>query len=276
MVVLGVLVLIVAVPLVAWLAVDAPERPAPAAAQITTLREAVRSRPFWLLTLAFGVNGWTLYFTLLHLPRIADELGAGAATGGGLLALAAAASAAAIVGAAPLVARFGKRRVVGGLFAWRAAVLVGTAVLVTRPGHLALVALLFGLASFPVIPLVMGLIGERFGTDVLGGVLGLVYVSHQLFAGLGVLSGGLLSFDAGLVLCAVALVTGIALLSRLDDFDLPQTNPMLKGRTACTSPRTAPSPSTASTSSTARPAIRPTRRCCSCTGCRRPRACSAT
>ena len=63
----------------------------------------------------------------------------------------------------------------------------------------------------------MGLVGERFGTDVLGGVLGLVYVSHQLFAGLGVLVGGLLrawtgSFDAALVVGAAVLCTGVALL----------------------------------------------------------------
>ena len=73
----------------------------------------------------------------------------------------------------------------------------------------------------------MGLVGERFGTDVLGGVLGLVYVSHQLFAGLGVLAGGLLrswtgSFDAALVLCAAVLITGVALLLRLDDLDVPE------------------------------------------------------
>ena len=99
-------------------------------------RDRARRRPvpkFWLVTLAFGVNGWTLYFTLLHLPRLASDLGAGAATGGGLLALAAAASAAAILATTPLARRFGKRRVVIGLFAARAAVLVGAARLVSRP-----------------------------------------------------------------------------------------------------------------------------------------------
>ena len=233
---LGAVVLVLVVPLVALFAIDAPERvgqfpdgadgPAPGAAQITSVAAAVRSRTFWLVTLAFGVNGWTLYFTLLHLPRLASDLGAGAATGGGLLALAAAASAVTILATTPLAGRFGKRRVVVGLFTVRAAVLLGAASLVTGPQQLALVALLFGVTSFPVIPLVMGLVGERFGTDVLGGVLGLVYVSHQLFAGLGVLAGGLLrswtgSFDAGLVLGAAVLCAGVALLLRLDDLDVP-------------------------------------------------------
>jgi MFS family permease len=243
--VLGLVVLALVVPLVALLSIDSPERagqfpdgldrPTAEATGITTVAAAVRSRPFWLLTLAFGVNGWTLYFTLLHLPRLARDFGAGASAAGGLLALAAAASAVAIVGTAPLVDRCGKRRVVIGLFALRAAVLVGAAALATRPEHLAPVALLFGVASFPVIPLVMALIGERFGTSVLGGVLGLVYVSHQLFAGLGVLAGGLLrsatsSFDSALALCALALVLGIALLRRVDDLDLPRpANPIQKG-----------------------------------------------
>ena len=247
---LGALVLALVVPVVALLAIDAPERvgqfpdgadgPVAGAAQIATVRAAVRTPRFWLVTLAFGVNGWTLYFTLLHLPRLASDLGAGAATGGGLLALAAAASAAAILATTPLARRFGKRRVVIGLFAARGAVLLGAARLVSRPEHLALVALLFGATSFPVIPLVMGLVGERFGTDVLGGVLGLVYVSHQLFAGLGVLVGGLLrawtgSFDAALVVGAAVLCTGVALLLRLDDLDVHdpvRLDPIPEGGTA--------------------------------------------
>jgi cyanate permease len=244
---LGLLVLATVVPLVALLAIDAPElagqfpdggdRPAAEGARLTTVGAAVRSRAFWLLTLAFGVNGWTLYCVLLHLPRLAADLGAGAATGGGLLALAAAASAAGIAATAPVVGRLGKRRVVIGLFGLRAAVLLGAAALVSTPGRLALVAVLFGVSSFPVIPLVMGLISERFGTDVLGGVLGLVFVSHQVFAGLGVLAGGVLrstttSFDLTLVLCAVMLAAGMALLTRVGDLEgLRPVNHIPKGAT---------------------------------------------
>jgi MFS family permease len=176
---LGVMVLVTAVPLVALFAVDAPARvgqrpdgdgrPLPSRAPISTLRSALRTRQFWLAMLAFGVNGWTLYFTLLHLPRLARDLQGGVAAGGALIAVAAAASAVAMLASAPLVRRLGKRRVVMGLFATRALVLCVVALVATRASQLVVLAALFGVASFPVIPLMMGLIGERFSTDVLGG-----------------------------------------------------------------------------------------------------------
>lgn len=233
---LGLVVLVAVVPVVALGMVDRPEhvgqhpdgaagppRPVPVG---STLLAALSSREFWLATLAFGVNGFTLYFTLLHLPRLARDLGGSLAVGGVLIAAAAAASALGMLATVPLSRRFGKRRVVIAFFGVRAAALAGTAALASSTAHLAFFAVAFGLSSFPVIPMVMGLIGERFGTNVLGGVLGLVFVSHQAFAGLGVLCGGALrsatgSYDAPLWVAAASLLVGIALLARVPDRDLP-------------------------------------------------------
>ena len=236
--VLGLVVLALVVPLVALFMVDAPSRvgqhpdgaevePAPGTRQVTSVGGALRSRPFWLATLAFGANGFSLYFALLHLPRLASDLGGAAATGGRLLALAAAASALTMLAVGPLVRRLGKRRVTAGMLLGRAIVLVAAAGLVTTTAQLHVVAVLFGVVAFPVIPLAMGLITERFGTHVLGGVLGLVFVSHQLFAALGVLAGGLLrdaagSYDLALVTSAGVLLAGVGLLIALGD---PPTHP---------------------------------------------------
>ncbi|SUF08983.1 Uncharacterised protein [Rhodococcus gordoniae] len=58
-------------------------------------------------------------------------------------------------------------------------------------GQLLTVAVvLFGLSSFPVIPLTTGLIADRFGGTAMGGILGSTWLIHQLFAALGVLMGG--------------------------------------------------------------------------------------
>jgi MFS family permease len=183
---------------------------------------ALRSRSFWLATLAFGANGWTLYFALLHLPRLARDTGAGMATGGQLLAVAAATSALTMLAIGPLARRAGKRRTAAALFAARALVLAAAAAFATDAAHLFVVAAAFGVTGFPVIPLMMGLITERFGTHVLGGVLGIVFVSHQLFAGAGVLTGGLLrqaagGYDAALLAGVAVSLAGIALLAALDD-----------------------------------------------------------
>jgi hypothetical protein len=71
----------------------------------------------------------------------------------------------------------------------------------------------------------MGLIGDRYGTDVLGGLLGLVFVSHQVFAGAGVLTAGALrvvtgSYDVALLVAAALLIAGSGLLVALDDTDV--------------------------------------------------------
>jgi MFS family permease len=233
--ILGLVVLAVVVPSVALRAVSAPGdlgqqpdgRPEPPAAPAprATLADALHSRPFWLATLAFGINGWTLYFTLLHLPRYARDLGGSLAMGGTLLAIAALASSLSMLAVSRLVGRWGKRRLVIALFWLRAAVLAAAALAATSD-QLLLVAAAFGAASFPVIPLVMGLISERYGSDVLGGVLGVVFVSHQVFAGLGVFAGGALrtatgSYDPALLAAAVLLIAGSGLLLALDDAEAP-------------------------------------------------------
>ena len=253
---LGLTVLALVVPLVALLAVSHPRdvgqhpdgRPNPPEliAPRTTLAEALRSRSFWLATLAFGINGWTLYLTLLHLPRYARDLGGSIQTGGALIAIAAASSALCMVAISKLVGRWGKRRLVIVLFWWRAAVLA-VAVLATSSSQLPLVAAAFGAASFPVIPLVMGLIGDRYGTDVLGGLLGLVFVSHQVFAGAGVLTAGALrvvtgSYDVALLVAAALLIAGSGLLLALDDTDLPP-DPRSASRPSLGAPRNSSDPS---------------------------------
>jgi predicted MFS family arabinose efflux permease len=228
--VLGLLVLVVVAPAIAVRTVSRPAASQPVREHGTRLGDALRSRWFWLATLAFGINGWTLYFTLLHVPRYARDLGGSLAAGGVLLAVAAAASGLGMLASGRLAARWGRRRVVIALFWWRAAVL-GVAALATTSGQLVVVAAAFGLASFPVIPLVMSLISDRYGTQVLGAVLGVVFASHQVFAGLGVYVGGLLrastgSYDAALLIAAALLVLGSGLLLALDDAHAP-SSPLL-------------------------------------------------
>lgn len=227
--VLGLVVLVAVAPAVARLVVDRPAlvgqhpdgRP-PALqpgvpARRMTRAEVLRSAAFRRPVLAFAVNGWTLYFTLLHLPRYARDLGGSLSSGGRLLALAALASAAGLIAVGRLVPRWGKRRLIVALFGWRALALAA-ATLATTTGHLVAVAVAFGLASFAVIPLTTGLLGDRFGTETLGGLLGVAFVAHQVGGGLGVLVGGGLrvltgSYDAGLAVAVLLLVAGARLLN---------------------------------------------------------------
>lgn len=184
-----------------------------------TFGQALRSGDWWKLTLAFGLNGATLYLTLLHLPRLADDLGGGAATGGWLIAVAAVCSAVSMLVHGQLAARMDRRWLIVELFGLRAASL-GAAAVADGLGLLFVAAALFGAASFPVIPLITGSIGERFGTRAIGAVLGTTFVVHQVGAGLGVLFAGLIrsaagSYDPALAGAVLLLLLGAVLVSRV-------------------------------------------------------------
>ena len=231
--VLGLLVLVVVAPAVALGVVDRPAlvgqdvdgrrptatgvEPVPASPSGDVVpravrRDAVRSAAFRRPVLAFAINGWTLYLTLIHLPRYARDLGGNLSEGGRLLALAALASTAGLLAVSRLAPRWGKARLVAVLFGWRAFTLAA-AMLATTTGHLVAVAVVFGLASFAAIPLITGLFGDRFGTAGLGGLLGVAFVAHQVGGGLGVVTGGALrvltgSYDAALAVAALLLLAG--------------------------------------------------------------------
>lgn len=181
-----------------------------------TLREALGDRQFWLISLSFAGCGYTLYLFVTHMPKLALELGGGSSTGGLLMALVAACSAVSMWATGQWTAKkWGKRPTLIWLHLVR---IVAFALLALAPSLPVLVAgvVLFGISSFPVIPLTTGLVADRFGGTAMGGILGSTWLIHQLFAALGVLAGGLLrevtgSYGAAFASGAVVLVASTVL-----------------------------------------------------------------
>lgn len=98
----------------------------------------------------------------------------------------------------------------------------------------------------------MGLLGDRYGTEVLGGVIGVAFVSHQVCGGLGVLAGGVLrdltgTYDAALLIAAGLLVAGSALLLAVDDKDVPSPPPKPRPGAPWQEPNRSTSPQGATT-----------------------------
>ncbi|MCK0093470.1 MFS transporter [Rhodococcus sp. HNM0563] len=175
---------------------DAQEAPAPTPAA-ASLRHALADPQFWLIALSFAGCGYSLYMFTTHMPKLAVELGLGASAGGWLMALVAVCSAASMWATGQWAAKlWGKRRPLLVLHLVR---IVGFLVLAfAGTGQFLLLAVvLFGLSSFPVIPLTTGLIADRFGGTAMGGILGSAWLIHQLFAALGVLIGGVLHDATG-------------------------------------------------------------------------------
>lgn len=160
------------------------------------LSEALSSRDFWLPTLGFVTCGYTLYLVAIHLPHFAEDLGGGLALGGRLLGIAAAASAVSMWVCGQAAQSWGARRPLVALYLVRA---VGLALFATASsiGDLYVAAVVYGVSSMPIIPLVTRMIGDRFGANAMGSILGSTWLLHQVFAAAGVFLGGYLRSSTG-------------------------------------------------------------------------------
>ncbi|AFK20980.1 MFS transporter (plasmid) [Haloferax mediterranei ATCC 33500] len=174
-----------------------------------SLKQALFDRNFWLASLSFGSCGFTLYLVTIHLPNYAADLGGSVALGGQLLGIAAGASAVSMWVTGKMTEQVGKRRMLAGLHMIRGVSLAWLA-LSTSLWQLYVFAVIYGVASFPVIPTVTGIIGDHFGTNAMGGILGTSWLLHQIFAATGVFLGGFIRQTTGSY--ELAFWTGAALL----------------------------------------------------------------
>lgn len=242
--VLGAIIIVVVVPLVLFLVKNNPEEIGQypdgeqdsifKAVKSASLKEALRSRVFWLATFGFTTCGFTLYMVTMHLPNYAVDLGGSAALGGQLLGIAAFMSAISMWLTGQWSQKFGKRNLLIPLYFIRSAAFVWLA-MSTSIWQLYVFAIVYGLASMPIIPLVTGIIGDHFGKNAMGSILGFTWLVHQLFAGLGVFVGGYLrnttgsytiSFWIGAGILAIGVV--LTILLREDH----SVSPMRKEKTS--------------------------------------------
>ncbi|BCJ87074.1 MFS transporter [Effusibacillus dendaii] len=230
-VVLGLIMLLIIVPAVLLGTKNRPQLigqtpDGDPASTVTPLRsaplsEAIRSREFWLASLAFVTCGYSLYMVTIHLPKFAADLGGGLALGGRLLGISAAASAVSMWITGQFSKTYGKRTLLIWLYTIRAAALAWLAVS-TNIWQLYVFAILYGISSMPIIPLVTGIISDRFGANALGSILGSTWLLHQIFAAVGVFLGGYLravtgSYTLPFWTGAIVLIMGTLLTAALHE-----------------------------------------------------------
>ena len=226
---LGALVLLTVVPAAGLLLRDDPAElgqhpdglpdPAPAPPTETSAPGGL-ARVQRLGVAGFGLHALTLYAVVLHLPRFTDDLGLGVAAGATALALAAAVSGATMLVTGPLADRVGQRRVLVVLHGIRVLALLTAAVASGGPISLYAFAGLFGISSFPIIPVTTALLGAGRNPATLGRLLGRAWLLHQVAAGAGVLFAGLVRSAAGdyrpwFLLAAATAALGLLLVLRL-------------------------------------------------------------
>ncbi|MEU3011588.1 MFS transporter [Nocardia asteroides] len=141
----------------------------------------------WKVLVSFGLHAATLYVVVLMLPKHAVEQGWSVAGAGRLVALAALAAGLTSAAMVRLLRAHPPETLLRVLYSVRLAALLA-AVIVPGPAALVLVAVLFGIASFPVIPLTMAILSRGLDPARMGRTLAPAWVIHQLSAaaGLGV------------------------------------------------------------------------------------------
>jgi MFS family permease len=196
--------------------------------------ESLRGRGRVLVS--FALHAATMYVVVLMLPKHATELGWSVVSAGRLVAVAALAAGIVSAVAANLL-RHGRRPedLLRLLHLLRATSL-GLLVLTSGPIGLIVAAVIFGVSSFPIIPLTMAVLSRGLDPNRLGRTLAPVWVAHQVSAASGLAAAVLIGNLTGSYRAYFALGLGLAVASLV----------LLRPSTA-TGPGAAASPGTTTT-----------------------------
>jgi MFS family permease len=159
------------------------------------LGEAMRNRPFLVMSGAYFVCGLNTVFLSTHLAAYLAICGQDPMLGAEALAVIGGVSSIGSLATGWLGARYPKHILLGLLYILRAIMFAAYFVLPPTPASTLLFAAAMGLLWWPgLAPLLGGLVAEIFGTRYMATLLGLSFVVHQAGASLGAWGGGLM-FD---------------------------------------------------------------------------------
>ena len=166
------------------------------------VRRAFGHGSYLLLVAGFFVCGFHVAFVTTHLPaHIADVAGhahggqrgmnmAGPAVAAWALALIGLFNIVGSYGSGVLGGRYSKRKLLAAIYLMRGGVIWLFITLPPTPTVVLLFAGAMGVLWLSTVPLTSGLVAVMFGTRYLGTLFGIVFLSHQVGAFLGVWLGG--------------------------------------------------------------------------------------
>lgn len=180
-----------------------------------SLREAARTRQFWLFIAIFAICGLDDFFVATHVVAFAQDRGVDAVLAGNLLALMGLTGTIGVIGAGwwgdragpvpPTVAAFALRIVMFALIA-----------IDQSPLSIAVFSLLFGASFLVTAPLTVLFVRDAFGTRHLGAISGIITMVHQIMGGLGAWGGARIfditgRYDIAFIIVLVATVIALVL-----------------------------------------------------------------
>ena len=159
------------------------------------LGQAMRNRPFLVMSGAYFVCGLNLIFLTTHLPAYLAICGQDPMLSAEALAMIGGVSAIGSLTTGWLGSRYPKHILLGLLYILRSFVFAAYFMTSPTPTSTLVFAAAMGMLWWPgLAPLIGGLVAEIFGTRYLATLLGLSFVVHQLGSSLGAWGGGLI-FD---------------------------------------------------------------------------------
>src|SRR6266576_4227436 len=159
------------------------------------LGQAMRHRPFLVMSGAYFVCGLNLVFLTTHLPTYLAICGQDPMLSAEALAVIGGTNCIGSLGAGWLGGRYPKHILLGLLYILRAFVFTAYFVLPPTPATTLLFAAAMRMLWLSVAPRVTGLVADMFGTRYMATLLGISFVMHQVGSSLGAWGGGLI-FDA--------------------------------------------------------------------------------
>ncbi len=178
---------------------DAGTRPAGAEGFTLSqdLRRAGHHRPYVLLNLAFFVCGFHVTFIATHLPSYVSDLGIDARAGATALSLIGLFNIFGSLAAGALGGRYSKTRLLAGIYTLRALFIAVYLLVPASAASTIVFGAAFGLLWLSTVPLTSGIVTAQFGARNAGALFGIVFLSHQLGAFVGVWLGGELADATG-------------------------------------------------------------------------------
>ena len=166
-------------------------RPARAPETGPSLRAALRSPTYWLLTAGFAACGFHVGFLFAHMPNVIALCGLPPATSGLWLALLGACNIFGSIASGLIVRRAPMTLTLSVIYALRALGVVAFLALPKTSEALLLFAAWMGVTYFAVMPPTSGLIATLVKTRQFATLFGVTMFVHQLGSFLGVWFGGL-------------------------------------------------------------------------------------
>jgi MFS family permease len=189
-----VLLAVAALPMIP-IAAALRSRSAPAAAEApqslgAALREATTHKSYWLLIAGFFVCGFHLAFIQVHMPAYIAGFGLSPSVGAWAIGLVGLFNTVGAYTAGVLAGRRSKKNLLSAIYLGRAAVIAIFMLTPVSVPSVLIFSAAMGLLWLSTVPPTSGLVALMFGPRYMTTLFGVVFLSHQIGAFIGVWLGG--------------------------------------------------------------------------------------